>query len=419
MSALPTPVLPTPAVSEDAAFTAPVTHTQGLAPLFARIAAEAARRDTERDLPHGLAADLKQAGFARLRLRPEHGGAGASLAELFAVARDLAYADPNLSHAFRNHFFLIEEALRRPHEPLHARLLAEAAQGRSFGLGFGDAPAAQAGGVTGIVDGRLAWDPTLGAYAGTGTKPYATGNLYADWLVGSAYESRAGALVRYLAATDAPGVDLRDDWTGFGQRLTGSGTTRFQGARIEAADLYPAPERPLHGGTWRFTFHQVYLTNVIAGIVRRIQADALAVLRGRGRNFYHGLAQTPAEEPVLQAQLGRIAAHAASVEAIADRAVLALQAAFAAWGTPQIDALTLVATRRAIEAKIVIDTLAPELASGLIDLGSGSVVGTAAALDRHWRNIKVIAAHNPRLYKERFLGEHLLHGTLPPTGAFF
>lgn len=94
-------------------------------------------------------------------------------------------------------------------------------------------------------------------------------------------------------------------------------------------------------------------------------------------------------------------------------------AAFAAWGTPQVDPLTLVATRRAIEAKIVIDALAPELASALIDLGSGSVVGTGAALDRHWRNIKVISAHNPRLYKERFLGEHLLHGTLPPTGAFF
>jgi len=418
MSALPKPTAPAAAV-DDPVFTAFTTHAHGFAPRFAQIAADAARRDTERDLPHEDAEALKRAGFARLRLPVHQGGAGVSLAELFAVARDLAYADPNLAHAFRNHFYAIEDALRRPHEPLHARLLAEAAQGRSFGLSFGDAPPVRAGDATGIVDGRLTWDSALEVYTGDGLKAYATGNLYADWLIGSAYESRGNRLVRYLVSTRAPGVDLRDDWAGFGQRLTGSGHTRFRAAHVEAADLYALPERPQHGGTWRFTFHQVYLTNVIAGIVRRIQADALALLRGRRRNFYHGQAESPTDEPVLQAQLGRIAAHAASVEALADRAVLAMEAAFAAWGTPQVDPLTLVATRRAIEAKIVIDALAPELASALIDLGSGSVVDTGAALDRHWRNIKVISAHNPRLYKERFLGEHLLHGALPPTGAFF
>ncbi len=396
-----------------------ITHASGLDTLFARIADEAPRRDVQRDLPYDRAEELKQAGFARLRLSAAQGGAGLSLAELFTVARDLASADPNLSHAFRNHFFALEEALRRPAEPLFARLLAEAARGRSFGLGFGDAPPAKAGQSTGEVSGRLEWQERLGAYTGSGVKVYSTGNLYADWLIGPAYESREGRLVRYLAGTRAPGVDLTDDWAGFGQRLTGSGNTHFREARIEAADVYPAPPRPEHGGTWRFTFHQVYLTNVIAGITRRVVSDALAVLRARSRNFYHGQADAPPDEAVLQAQLGRLAAQAASVEAVVDRAVQSLQAAFAAWGTPDIDPLTLTATRQAIEAKIVVDTVAPEIASGLIDLGSGSVLGTALALDRHWRNIKVISAHNPRLYKERFLGEHLLHGTPPPTGAFF
>ena len=72
-----------------------------------------------------------------------------------------------------------------------------------------------------------------------------------------------------------------------------------------------------------------------------------------------------------------------------------------------------------LEAKVVIDDLAPQIASWLIDLGSGSVVSRVGALDRHWRNIKVIASHNPRLYKERLLGQNLLTGQLPPSGAFF
>ena len=70
-------------------------------------------------------------------------------------------------------------------------------------------------------------------------------------------------------------------------------------------------------------------------------------------------------------------------------------------------------------AKVVIDDLAPQIANWLIDLGSGSVVSQNSGLDRHWRNIKVIASHNPRLYKERLLGQNLLSGRLPPTGAFF
>jgi alkylation response protein AidB-like acyl-CoA dehydrogenase len=163
----------------------------------------------------------------------------------------------------------------------------------------------------------------------------------------------------------------------------------------------------------------VYLTNCIAGIARRVALDAVEVLRARKRNFYHGETTHPADEPVLQALLGRIRAYAASVEATADRAVGALQRAWDAFGTSDEYDATLAATFAASEAKVVIDDLAPQIATWLIDLGSGSVVSRVGALDRHWRNIKVIASHNPRLYKERLLGQNLLNGKLPPTGAFF
>ncbi len=405
----------------------PVTRALGLEALFQQIAEEAPRRDVERDHPHDRIVSLKQAGFGRLRLSTQLGGAGLALTELFAVVQDLALADPNVAHAFRNHFFAVEEALRAPDEPLHARLLHEAAQGRTFGLGFGVAPVQRAGEV-GEVNGMLNWVEDQGAYFGSGTKGYSTGNLYADWLLGPAHEHRKGrkgseatedALVRYLVSTQAPGVDLTDDWSGFGQKLTGSGTTRFEQARIEAGDVYPNPAAPEHNGTWLFTFHQIYLTTVIAGICRRVQADAVDLLRRRSRNYYHGQAVEPRHEPVLQAHLGRLSAQAAATEALVRRAAQALEKAFDAYGTPEASGLTQEATFQAIEAKIIADSLAPQIAGSLLDLGSGSVVTVEGALDRHWRNIKVIAAHNPRLYKERLLGDHLLNGTLPPTGAYF
>uniref|UniRef100_E1TI31 Acyl-CoA dehydrogenase type 2 domain protein n=1 Tax=Burkholderia sp. (strain CCGE1003) TaxID=640512 RepID=E1TI31_BURSG len=397
----------------------PLTVSLGFAKTIADIAATAAAREREHRLPHDEIAQLKALGFGALRLSPQQGGHGVSLGDLFVVARDLAAADSNIAHAFRNHLWQVETALRKKDHPFHAHVLRLAAQKKTVGLSFTESDVTAAGARPTKVMTRLEWDASRDVYVGSGEKVYATGNLYNDAFVGSAVESRMGRTVQYVLERGA-GVSNDDDWNGFGQRLTGSGTARFRDVTVPAAHLYPLdPPRPDEAAPWGFTFHQVYLTNCIAGIVRRVALDAVEVLRTRSRNFYHGEAAHPADEPVLQSQLGRIRAYAASVEATADRAVAALQQAWDAYGTSGEYEATLAATLAASEAKVVIDDLAPQIASWLIDLGSGSVVSRFGALDRHWRNIKVIASHNPRLYKERLLGQHLLTGQLPPTGAFF
>jgi alkylation response protein AidB-like acyl-CoA dehydrogenase len=45
-------------------------------------------------------------------------------------------------------------------------------------------------------------------------------------------------------------------------------------------------------------------------------------------------------------------------------------------------------------------------------LGSSGVQRTAA-LDRHWRNARTITSHNPRIYKERVIGDFYLNGGDP------
>jgi len=397
----------------------PLTVSLGFAKTLADIAATAAAREREHRLPHDEIAELKALGFGALRLSPDQGGHGVSLGDLFVVARDVAAADSNIAHAFRNHLWQVETALRKKDHPFHAHVLRLAAQKKTVGLSFTASDVTAAGARPTKVMTRLEWDASRDVYVGSGEKVYATGNLYNDAFIGSAVESRTERAVQYVLER-GEGVSNDDDWQGFGQRLTGSGTARFRDVTMPAAHLYPLdPPRPDEAAPWGFTFHQVYLTNCIAGIVRRVALDAVEVLRTRSRNFYHGEAAHPADEPVLQSQLGRIRAYAASVEATADRAVAALQRAWDAYDTSGEYEATLAATLAASEAKVVIDDLAPQIASWLIDLGSGSVVSRFGALDRHWRNIKVIASHNPRLYKERLLGQHLLTGQLPPTGAFF
>ncbi|BCQ29700.1 acyl-CoA dehydrogenase family protein (plasmid) [Caballeronia sp. NK8] len=397
----------------------PLSAKLGFAGIIADIAATAAAREREHRLPHEEIAQLKALGFGALRLPADAGGHGASLAELFVVARDVAAADSNIAHAFRNHLWQVEAALRQRDHPFHAHVLELTGKRKTVGLSFTETDVVAAGARPGKVLTRLEWDEIRQAYVGSGDKIYATGNLYNDAFIGVAVESRAGSIVQYVLER-GPGVGNNDDWQGFGQRLTGSGTAEFRAVAVPAAHVYPIdPPRSGDASPWGFTFHQVYLTNCIAGITRRVALDAVEVLRSRGRNFYHGEATHPTDEPVLQALLGRIRAYAASVEASADRAVAALQRAWDAYATADEYDTTLAATFAAAEAKVVIDDLAPQIASWLIDLGSGSVVSRVGALDRHWRNIKVIASHNPRLYKERLLGQNALTGQLPPTGAFF
>jgi alkylation response protein AidB-like acyl-CoA dehydrogenase len=397
----------------------PLSATLGFAEAIANIALTAAERERNHRLPHEEIATLKALGFGALRLPADAGGHGVSLRELFVVARDVAAADSNIAHAFRNHLWQVESALRRRDHPFHAHVLDLTSRKKTVGLSFTDTDAVAAGARPSQVLSRLEWDEARGAYIGSGEKIYATGNLYNDAFVGLAVESREGRTVQYVLDR-GEGVGTDDNWQGFGQRLTASGTAKFHAVTVPATHVYATdPPRTSEAAPWGYTFHQVYLTNCIAGIVRRVALDAVDVLRARGRNFYHGDAAHPADEPVLQTLLGRIRAYAASVEATADRAVTALQHAWDSYGTVDEYDTTLAATLSAAEAKVVIDDLAPQIANWLIDLGSGSVVSRTGALDRHWRNIKVIASHNPRLYKERLLGQNLLTGQLPPTGAFF
>jgi len=52
--------------------------------------------------------------------------------------------------------------------------------------------------------------------------------------------------------------------------------------------------------------------------------------------------------------------------------------------------------------------------SDLFDTLGASGTSRAKALDRHWRNARTVASHNPRLFKSRVVGAHLVNGTPPP-----
>jgi alkylation response protein AidB-like acyl-CoA dehydrogenase len=55
----------------------------------------------------------------------------------------------------------------------------------------------------------------------------------------------------------------------------------------------------------------------------------------------------------------------------------------------------------------------------LLDVGGASATKQSQNLDRHWRNARTLASHNPGAYKARAIGDHVINGTPLPVNGFF
>jgi alkylation response protein AidB-like acyl-CoA dehydrogenase len=228
-----------------------------------------------------------------------------------------------------------------------------------------------------------------------------------------------GETVAAVVPTDREGVTLKDDWDGMGQRLTASGTTHFAGVAVAADEVLRSP-RGEGAPTTRFAFLQLYLVAVMAGITRSAATEAAAVARRRTRTFSHGSGDLPAGDPLIQTVVGEISSAAFACETVVDAAAQALDAAVRSGPEGAQDPeLCAEASARAAKAQVVVAELAPRAAEALFNAGGASATSREVNLDRHWRNARTLASHNPAMYKARALGDLLINGQALPDNGFF
>ncbi|MGW0020304.1 acyl-CoA dehydrogenase family protein [Rhodococcus sp. NPDC003382] len=396
-------------------FEHPVTAgSRELDELLAYIDAEVVDRDDAHRHPFEEFEVIRQSRLGALRLPADQGGGGATLVELFRTVIALGEVDPNVAHSLRNHLNFVESTLRRADGP-DGRWLEEVRAGKLFGLASTELSRKHAGRRN--QDFETAVTETPDGLRLNGTKFYSTGNLYANYLVVAAHGPEDEP-IRVVVPADREGVVLERDWDGIGQQFTGSGTTRFENVAVDREDFLGT--RTYYGDLpYSATFPQLYLTAVIAGILRRVTRDAADLVRTKQRTFYHAAADSPVEDPILQQTVGVLASQAFAAEALVVAAAEALSEAYAAHGTDEEQELSLRAAVRAAKAKVVVDEIALRAAGDLFDVGGGTAARRSSHLDRHWRNIRTLAAHNPRTYKAKAIGAHELTGEPLPTGAFF
>ncbi|QOT81165.1 acyl-CoA dehydrogenase family protein [Cupriavidus basilensis] len=375
-------------------------------PIFAQIAERAAQREQERELAFDAVALLREAGFGALRVPVALGGLGASVEQLFQLLIELGEADSNLPQILRAHFGFVERLYAEIAPELRERWLRLVARGAIFG----NATTELGDGAPGKHKTNLS--PDGEGWRLDGEKFYSTGTLYADWIAVSASREGSADPVYVLVPANAPGIDRIDDWRGFGQRLTGSGTTRFRDVAVSGEQVLSFPRNVPTSIT---AYFQLVHLATLAGIARAIERDAAAFVRARKRVYSHGSGRTPAEDPLVQQVVGQLAGTAF----IAASAVAAV-----AQGLGEIDRLRQRGQAvpvgllddvelRTAKAQVGIADQVLAAATRLFDIGGASALDEDRRLDRHWRNARTLASHNPTLYKGRAVGDHVINGTAP------
>jgi alkylation response protein AidB-like acyl-CoA dehydrogenase len=388
--------------------------------LLARIAAGAKDRDLNDENPFDEVAALKRAGFGTLRLPHELGGSGLTVPQLYSAVIDVARADPIVAHIFRTHFWFTEERLRTAADPSSAQWLRKVADGKLFGNAFSEKGTNAVGSL--VFNTRLLPDPA-GGFRLEGEKFYSTGTLFSDYLTVTATTDH-DSVATVVVPADRTGVKLIDDWDGFGQRRTGTGTTVFKNVAVTSDEiLADAPYDAAPVPTVQYASLQLFIHAVVAGILAGVVDDGVTLLRSRDRSFSHAPTERPTDDPLLQRLLGELASTAyVAKAAVLDAAEAIATATNSGAGTPDgvPDArLAQEAQLKVAKVKVHIDAIAPEAATRLLELGGASAASRQKGLDRHWRNIRTITLHNPVAYKAVAIGANLLHDTPVPSNAYF
>ncbi|GAB2744828.1 acyl-CoA dehydrogenase family protein [Sinomonas soli] len=372
------------------------------APVFARIEDGALDRELARTLPFEQIGWLREAGFGRLRVPAEYGGFGVSVETLVRLLVDLSAADSSVGHLLRSHF-AFTETIALQGEAFRARWFGRVVEGAIFG----NAATERSGNALGTVATRLV--PAPGGWLLTGEKYYTTGTTFADFVAVMASPEGSASRVYAVAPTGHPGVEIRDDWDGFGQQMTGTGTAVFRDVPVPAEDVVPRTESTTHEPA----FLQLMLLSVLAGIGKAVVRDASALVAKRTRTFSTGSGQLFREDPLILNLVGQLAAKSFAAESSVLTAARELDAALALGpDAPAEDRYARGAVAVDL-AQVAVPPLVIDAAQQLFDTAGASAVSRGKALDRHWRNARTVATHNPVAFKARGLGDWFVNGTSP------
>ena len=377
-------------------------------PIFEKIAAGAVQRETDRQLPFEQIQWLKEAGFGAVRVPTEFGGDGASQTQLFALLIELAAADSNVVQALRGHFAFVEDRLVAHRDQDQSLWFKRFVQGDLVGNAWTEIGKVEIGDVI----TRVQQDESGQSWV-NGEKFYSTGTIYADWIDLFAYDETREQHVIAAVSTHTQGIEIQDDWDGFGQKTTGSGTLTLKQVPVSEDHILPFAER----FKYQTAFYQVVHLATLAGIAQAALDTFSNEVKKRDRIYSHGNADLVRHDPQILQVIGQASAQSYAAKTVTLQAAKALDQAYISHFAQDAEKDVAVNDQAELESsqgQVVVSALVLDLTAQLFNALGASAASGKKQLDRFWRNARVISSHNPTIYKQKVIGDWLINQTPLP-----
>lgn len=365
------------------------------------------QRDQQRLLPFAEIDLFSQKGLGGMRIPKQYGGAFVTNKTLAYVFRIINKADSSVGQIPQNQIALLNMIQIMGTEEQKQFIYNEILKGKRLANG---------GPERNTKDTKtLATTLTLenGRYFVDGERFYSTGSSFAHWLAIKAIHPE-GHVVLTIVDRNAESVEVIDNWNGFGQRTTSSGTVKLQ--HVEVDPLLIFDERLLgNQPSYRGAYSQLMQVAIDVGIAEAAFADTLtAVQKAR---------------PIVDAQVEKASLEHYTLQEVGKSSVL-LDAAIllldeAAEYLDELDQLESVTDEQAAkasilvaEAKVYANDAALHISEKLLELGGSRSSLSQHNLDQHWRNARVHTLHDPIRWKLHALGDYYLNHKLPARHAW-
>jgi SfnB family sulfur acquisition oxidoreductase len=363
---------------------------------------QAARRDQQRKLPWAEIEHFTRSGLGSISIPREYGGPQVSfvtLAEVFAI---ISAADPALGQIPQNHFGILHVLQGAASERQKKQLFQSVLEGWRIGNGGPER------GTKNTLDLKARITARDDGYVISGQKFYSTGALFAHWVAVKALNDD-GKVVMAFVRRGTEGLRIVDDWSGFGQRTTASGTVLLDQVAVDAelvVETWRLGESPGIQGA----VSQLIQAAIDAGIARGAIDDTISFVRERSRPWIDAKVERASDDLYVIADIGKLKIELHAAEALLRKAGQVLDHVSAAPITAQSAARASIAVA---EAKVLTTEISLLASEKLFELAGSRATLAEFNLDRHWRNARVHTLHDPVRWKYHAVGAYHLNGTLP------
>lgn len=367
---------------------------------------EAALRDHERRLPLKEVQQYSQSGLWGITIPKEYGGAGVSYKTLAEVVKIIASADSSLGQIAQNHWVFLEHIRLDASPEQRAFYFDEVLKGQRFGNAFSEK------GSKNVAD--LTTKITFNQDQATinGQKFFATGALLAHWIPVVAVDDEGKPYAALLPQHTA-GLTIINDWSGFGQRTTASGSVLLDNVKTDlnyVIPIYKAFDRPTAAGA----ISQFIQSAIDAGIARGAIQQTIDYVRHSARPWIDSGLDQASQDPYTISNIGELKIKLRAAEAVLDLAGLAIDHTLQNPTEDNVVEASIVTA----ESKVLTTEIALLAANKLFELSGTRSTLSELNLDRHWRDARTHTLHDPVRWKLNIVGNYYLNEIPPPRHAW-